>query len=130
MDFYERKLKDNPTMPKYNHSLAALYVAENRLNDASNHYKQVMTHAPNNVMARNDYALLLSNTGKKGESIVEIKKAMLVQQDHPLLRKNAAALTAKSGIYGEALEHATRAVQMEPFDPVNHRNIAKIYSIR
>lgn len=37
--FFDEKLKDNPTMPKYNVCMASLYAAKGNAKDADYHYK-------------------------------------------------------------------------------------------
>ena len=60
VNFYARKLKENPEMPRYNHLLAALKVKEKDETGAMLHYKAAIENAPDNIMARNDYALYLT----------------------------------------------------------------------
>ena len=88
VDFYSRKLKDNPAMPRYNHLMAALKIKEKDLDGAVSLYKAAIEHGPENVMPRNDYALFLAKKGDREGGIKEMRAAIEIQSESALLRNN------------------------------------------
>lgn len=128
IDFYEDKLASNPTMPRYNHCLAAITSAVNDNEKADNHYRQAILAAPNNVMIRNDFALHLAKQQHKDEAIKELEKARLYVEENATLEKNLGAMLGRKGDYRNALQHTLQARILNPDDAMAHRNLARIYS--
>lgn len=126
--FYETRLADNPTMPRYNHLLGAMCAEKGEHALAENYFRNTITVTPNDIMVRNDFALLLAKQNRKEDALQEFKKATLVTEDSALLQKNIGAVQGNSGKYKEALESATRSRHLYPDDAMNHRNIAKLHS--
>lgn len=126
VSFYENKLIDNPTMPKYNHNLAVLMDAQGKKEHAGELYKQALSATPNNVMIRNDYAIYLAKKQEYLLATKELEKGLLVVEEQPTLHANLCAIHARTGKFDEALEHARRARQLRPELPMNLRNLARI----
>lgn len=130
VEFFESKLDANPGNARYNNFMASLKTYENSpssMEEAGYYYRNTLAVQPQNILARNDYALYLAKNGNVKEGIHELNKTMITSEDIPIVRKNIAALYCRTGEYRQALEHATRTIQLNPNDPMSHRNIARIY---
>lgn len=125
-NFFENKLDAVPTMPKYNHCLAALKAASGDTATAEALYQTAIQNDPRHVMMRNDYALLVARKGNLSGSVDELKRALLINENQPTLHKNLGAVYARNGQYKVAEDHAKRAVNINERDPMSHRNLAKI----
>lgn len=126
--FFEQKLEDNPTMPRYNHCMGALADAKGRTEEATNYYRQAAANQPANLMIRNDYALHLEKKGFHKDALREYDKALLVSLDSAAIHMNMAAVHGLHGEYAPAMEHAQRAKDLNPNIPMNLRNLAKMQS--
>lgn len=125
-NFFENKLDVVPTMPKYNHCIAALKAAAGDIDAAETNYQMAIQNDPRHVMMRNDYALLVARKGNLSGSVDELKRALLINESQPTLHKNLGAVYARNGQYKVAEDHAKRAVHINERDPMSHRNLAKI----
>lgn len=124
--FFTDKLDQNPTNARYSDFKAILHDAQGEDSEAKACYLNSIALQPQNVMTRNDYALQLAKTGAYGDSVDELRKALLLRPEQPTLHKNISAVLARTGDYKIAAEHANRAVQLNPQDPMNLRNMAKL----
>jgi tetratricopeptide (TPR) repeat protein len=129
-DFFSEKLVDNPTMPKYNICMAALYGATGNNKDADFHYKTALMVDPGNIMNRSDYALHLTRIGKGTQAKHEMVKAQIITENQPTLHKNLGAIYARTGDFKAAEHHAHEAVLINPDDSMNQRNYAKMLNLR
>ena len=129
VDFYERKLVDNPTMPKYNQYLAAIVDSEGDRKKAESLYRTAVECSPGDVMIRNDFALNLHRQGQQSTAKRELQKALLVMEEQPTVHMNLGAVHARRGEYKEAMEHCRRARNARENFPMNLRNLAKIQSV-
>lgn len=127
-DYFKGRLQINPSVSRYTHLLGTLAQARGKVDEADQYYRQTILMAPNNVLARNDFALHLSRLGQKDDCIKELKKAELIVTDNSILHKNLGAAYGHRGDFELALQHATRARFLAPDDSMNHRNIAKLHS--
>lgn len=127
-DYLKGRLQINPSVSRYTHLLGTLAQARGNVEEADQYYRQTILMAPNNVMARNDFALHLRRLGQKDDCIKELKKAELIVSENGLLHKNLGAAYGQTGEFDLALQHATRARFLAPADAMNHRNIAKLHS--
>jgi tetratricopeptide (TPR) repeat protein len=126
--FFEKKIEDNPTMPRYNHCLGALADAKGHLEEATAYYRNAAANQPANLMIRNDYALHLEKKGFHKDALREYDKALLVSLDSAAIHMNLAAVHGLHGDYSPAVEHAQRAKDLNPNIPMNLRNLAKMQS--
>lgn len=128
--FFEKKLEDNPTMPRYNHCMGALADAkgEAHMEEATTFYRQAAANQPANLMIRNDFALHLEKKGFHKDALREYDKALLVSLDSPAIHMNLAAVHGLHGDFVPAMEHARRAKDLNPSIPMNLRNLAKMQS--
>ena len=128
--FFEKKLEDNPTMPRYNHCMGALADAKGgaHMEEATTYYRQAAANQPANLMIRNDFALHLEKKGFHQDALREYDKALLVSLESPAIHMNLAAVHGLHGEYGPAMEHAKRAKDLNPSIPMNLRNLAKMQS--
>jgi tetratricopeptide (TPR) repeat protein len=124
--FFDDKLAENPYNVRYNHFQAALQQHLGNDQEARARFRHIISIAPSNVMARNDYALLLAEKKEYDDSVREFNRALLINNEQPTLQKNLCAIQGRVGNYNEAHEHAYRALQLNDLDPMNHRNMAKI----
>lgn len=124
--FFEQKLVDNPTMPRYNHCLGALADAKGKMEEATGYYRNAAANQPANLMIRNDYALHLEKKGFHKDALREYDKALLVSLDSAAIHMNLAAVHGRHGEYRTAVEHAQRAKDLNPDIPMNLRNLAKM----
>lgn len=124
--YFEKKLLTNPTMPRYNHLMAMLKVAEHDHKAAEGHFIAALHTNPGDIAVRSDYALLLARKGEFTAAKEQYRKATIVAPDSIMIRKNLSAVHARQGDLTTALQHATRTLQVAPDDPVAHRNFAKI----
>lgn len=124
--YFENKLQSNPTMPRYNHLMAILKVAEHDHKAAEGHFVAALHSNPSDIAVRSDYALLLARKGEFEASKEQYRKATIVAPDSIMIRKNLSAVHARQGDLSTALQHARRTLQIAPDDPVAHRNFAKI----
>jgi tetratricopeptide (TPR) repeat protein len=129
INFYEYKLFDNPTMPKYNHNLAALMEGKGRIERAGELYRHALSAAPNNVMTRNDYAMHLAKKQEYLLATKELQKGLLIVEEQPTLHANLCAIHARTGKYDEAVQHAKRARELRPELAMNLRNLARIQNL-
>lgn len=147
ISYYQQKLLENPTMPKYNHHLAILLTKQqqqqqqkqpNKQEQAAEYYRKALEASPNNVMIRNDYALFLHHNRQPQEpqpdknslaACNELKKGLLIVEKQPILHSNLCALYARTGRYQEAMQHAKRSSELRPEYPMNIRNLAKIQNL-
>lgn len=127
-DYFKGRLQINPSVSRYTHLLGALAQARGKVDEADQYYRQTILMAPNNVLARNDFALHLSRLGQKDDCIKELKKAELIVSENSILHKNLGAAYGHRGDFELALQHATQARFLAPTDAMNHRNIAKLHS--
>lgn len=125
-DFFKGRLSVNPSVSRYTHYVATLSDARGQVEEAGKYYRQTIVMAPNDVMARNDFALHLNKQNRKEDAIKELKKAELIVSENSILHKNLGAIYGNSGNLEDALRHATRARFLAPNDAMNHRNIARI----
>lgn len=126
--FFANKLEDNPSMPRYNHCMAALKDARGQVEEATQYYRNAAANQPANLMIRNDYALHLEKKGFHKDALREYDKALLVSLDSAAIHMNLAAVHGLHGDYAPALEHAQRAKDLNPDIPMNLRNLAKMQS--
>lgn len=127
-NFYDKKLQNNPEMPRYNHLMASI-ASERGLEDKANgYYRQAITAQPGNLMTRNDYAVHLARSNRKEDALHEFKKATLLTEKNAVLQKNYAATLGNSGHFNEAIAAATKARFLDPSDAMNHRNLAKLHA--
>lgn len=124
--FFEKKLQNNPTMPRYNHLMAMLKVAENDHKAAEGHFIAALHSNPGDIAVRSDYALLLARKGDFDASREQYRKATVLAPESLLIMKNLSAIHARQGDLSTALQHATRTLQVAPDDCIAHRNFAKI----
>lgn len=129
VDFYEQKLIDNPTMPKYNQYLAAIADSEGDKERAGQLYRTAVGCSPGDVMIRNDYALHLQKHGEQKYAERELKKALLIVEEQPTIHMNLGAVYARRGDYQSAMEHCKRAKEVRTNVPMNLRNLAKVQSV-
>lgn len=126
--FYEEKLENNPTMPRYLHFMSAMTAEKGEVDTANSYYRRAIESDPNNIMVRNDYAVHLARNNRKEDALNEFRKARIIIEDNAVLEKNTAAVLGNTGRYQEALDAATRSRFLNPNDAQNHRNIAKLQS--
>ena len=125
--FYQNKLIENPGNARYNHFLGTLRNAEKKYGEANLLFQKTLAIQPNNILARNDYAIALSTQNRNRDGVTELQKAMLQNEDLPVIRRNIAVLYGRYGDFNSAVTHAVRAVQLDPQNSQGHRNLAKIY---
>jgi len=132
IDFFEKKLENQPGIARYEHLLGSLYAAKGDDVKATSYFKNSLANS-NNIMTRNDLALHMArsenlrNPDKFKECVTEFKKAFVIAGDEqPTLHKNLGALYAAHGDYNEARVHARRALEINPNDSSNHRNLSKV----
>jgi tetratricopeptide (TPR) repeat protein len=124
--YYESRLAKNPSVSRYTHFMGALSTARGEVADAGKYYRETIQNAPQDVLARNDFAIHLHDQGRKEEAIKEMKKASLIVSEHGFLEKNYAAIEGNAGQFQSALNHARIASHLLPNDDMNHRNLAKL----
>jgi len=128
-EFYDKKLAKEPTMPRYNHCLAAMTAAAGEMEVSSNLYRKALAYDENNISLRSDMSLHLSKVGRQQEAIDSMKKALMFHPHHGMLHKNLAGIYATKGRYDEAQSHAIQALYADTDDAMNHRNAAQIYEM-
>mmetsp|Transcript_17176 Transcript_17176/g.28731 ORF Transcript_17176/g.28731 Transcript_17176/m.28731 type:complete len:269 (-) Transcript_17176:233-1039(-) len=126
--FFEKKLEDNPSMPRYNHCMGALMDNKGQMEEATHYYRNAAANQPANLMIRNDYALHLEKKGFHKDSLREFDKALLVSLESAPIHMNMAAVHGLHGEFAPAMEHAQRAKDLNPNIPMNLRNLAKMQS--
>lgn len=126
--FFEKKLQDNPTMPRYNHCLGALKDAKGEMEEATTYYRNAAANQPANLMIRNDFGLHLEKKGFHRDALREFDKALLVSTESPAIHMNLAAVHGLHGDFDLALRHGQRAKDINPNIPMNLRNLAKVQS--
>jgi tetratricopeptide (TPR) repeat protein len=127
-DYLKGRLEINNSVSRYTHLIGTLAEARGNIEEADQYFRRTILMAPNNVMARNDFALHLGRLGQKDDCIKELNKAELIASENSLLHKNLGAAYGKRGDFELALQHATRSRFLAPNDAMNHRNIAKLHS--
>jgi tetratricopeptide (TPR) repeat protein len=129
--FYDEKLQNYPTMPRYNHMMASIASEQGKKNEADYYYRQSLYNAPGDVMIKNDFAvhLIRNYKDRKEDAEKELKKALIHVNDNPLLHKNMAVVLGSKGDFRKALDHANQARFISPNDAQNHRNIARLHDV-
>lgn len=115
-------------MPRYLHMMGAISSEKGESQQADAFFREACFNQPNNIMARNDFAVHLAREDRKEHAIQELRKGLLqVDGQNATLQKNMAAVRGRSGDFLGALENATQARYLNPNDAMNHRNLAKIH---
>ena len=97
--FFDKKMRNGShNNARYNHMMAALAEAAGDKDRTTYHFQNAVLNDPNNVLIRSDYAMQLATQGKYGfkQAQEEYRKALILQEDHPVLRKNYGATLGMS----------------------------------
>jgi Tfp pilus assembly protein PilF len=97
VEYFAKKLHDNPSSVRANQGMAALLLREQKVDQAMDHYAAAAMAAPGDIMVRNDYAIALAKTGSKRDGVEVMRSALQMDADNPGLRNNMSALLSRKG---------------------------------
>lgn len=112
-------LKNNPDDPVFNFYLGDQAMARKAYGDAEQSYQKVIARTPDNVVALNNLAWVLHQSGKPGAVDLIEKAARLAPNSAPVLDTQAEIQVA-AGRLTQAVQSQRRAVDIDPGNP-NYR---------
>jgi len=121
----ERWLKDHPRDTGMWFHLGDAAVAQNRLAEAEERYRQVLQLQPKNVQALNNVAYMLAKQNKPG-AVALAEKAVQLAPGRAALMDTLAASYAQENQLTKAVEMQTRVVALAPEAPQYRLTLARL----
>lgn len=119
-------LKDHPRDTGMLFHLGDAAVAQNRLPEAEQRYRQVLALQPKNVQALNNVAYMMSRQNKPGALPLAEQAAQLAPSNAAVMDTLAASYAVERQL-GKAVEAQTRAVALSPDAPQYRLNLARLH---
>lgn len=119
-------LKDHPRDTGMLFHLGDAAVAQNRLAEAEQRYRQVLAFQPKNVQALNNVAYMLSKQNKPGALALAEQAAQLAPANAAVMDTLAASYAQERQL-GKAVDAQGRAVALAPDAPQYRLNLARLH---
>lgn len=94
--------------------LGLCHYYENELEQALGQFQRVLDFEPTQVQARIMVALVLLKQGRTDDAIIEIKRAIKVDEDNAFAQNVLGSAYMAKGMYEEGLEALNRAIEIDP----------------
>ncbi|MFC1496858.1 tetratricopeptide repeat protein [Verrucomicrobiota bacterium] len=104
---------------KTRNAIGIIRVTENAYTDAEKEFREAVRIAPNYVEAKNNLGIVLRDTGRPDEALIEWSEALKEHQGDGTTRHGTthyciAALNASKGNYSRAIGHYEKALMFRP----------------
>ncbi|KAL3668820.1 hypothetical protein V7S43_006113 [Phytophthora oleae] len=127
MEYFQRKIDENPMNANAHHHLAVLAKAGGDQETYARHSRIACLTQLGGPEVSNELALTKLQGGQREEAETLLHQTIARWPTFPPAYCNLAALLAKRGQYSEALAHSATALRLAPNDPSLHRNLAQVY---
>ena len=107
--------------------LAFIHDVRNRKREAEDHYRAVLEQDPDNLQARNNLAVLLTESGGDPAEALRLARAAVEgQRDNPTLLDTLAAAQHHAGRVDDAAATMQRVLELDPGNPEWQVRLAEI----
>src|SRR5436309_2997489 len=103
-------------------NLGSALIAQGKLAEASEHYRQALSINPNDADAHTNLGMALARQGKLIEASDQFRRALEIMPDNADVHYNLGMALARQGKPAEASEHFQAAVRINPNDADAHYN--------
>jgi len=128
MEWFVAELQKNPKDSRSHRNLAALLLADGRIEKALQHYEVAIQNEPRNPGLSNDMGVALLKAGNKSRAKLFFEQAIDLAGDKGCSQAhmNIASLYANQGDWNRALDHCNETLRLTPRNAAAHRNKAKV----
>ena len=107
--------------------IAVQHHQAGRLQQAQQHYEEVLRVDPQNVDGLHLLGVVLNQQGNHARAIESIRAALQLQPDSPVFLTNLAAVHSSAGNHAEAAAYCQKALQVEPGNLKAHFDLGCAY---
>jgi putative PEP-CTERM system TPR-repeat lipoprotein len=119
-------LNEHPADALFRFHLGDIAFRQNDLPLAESRYREVLKLTPDNYLALNNVAWVMTLQGKRG-AVPYAQKASELQPSQPAVLGTLASALANEGQFDRAIELQQKVVEMQPKAPLFRLNLARIY---
>jgi tetratricopeptide (TPR) repeat protein len=116
-------LTKNPQCWMAHNDLGIVLVSLGRVQEATEHYEQVLQINPRNAAAHNNLGLALVSLGRVQEAIAHYEQALQIKPDYAEAHYNLGIALAQTGKIEEAVAHYEQALRIKPDHAEAHYNL-------
>jgi tetratricopeptide (TPR) repeat protein len=127
---YQQALASEPTNLFAHHRLAAIYLAQNQLEQAVEHHRAILNAEPQEQAVRTSLAHMLQLLGRHKEAVWEYEKALCLDPDNWDLQLELADQFERMGNSDAAIHRLRSLCEKNPQFPDLHLRLANLYSTR
>ena len=106
---------------------AAIYLDQNRIDEAGNEYKKVIEVAPDDIRAHQALGEIYIRERYFDEAIEKYEKVVKLDPTKKALLDSLANLYIRKGEIPKAIEKYEQIISLEPQNPVTHRMLGEFY---
>jgi protein O-mannosyl-transferase len=120
---YSATIDGNPTCWMAHNNLGMTLAARGRLDEAIDHYREVLNLRPRCELAYNNLGVALARRGRLDEAIDHYQKALEIRPDYAEAHNNLGNALAKRGQTDDAIDHYQKALKTRPDYASAHNNL-------
>lgn len=119
----EHMLRITPDAAPLHNNLALTLAAQNRFEEAIEHYRKVLEIEPKHVAAHNNLGVALESLGKVDQAWNHYQQALQFDQNDAPSHYNIANILSAQGKLDEAINHYRQALAAKPYKAQAHNNL-------
>jgi len=119
----ESQLISFPKSPILLNILGAIFVRQNRLQEALSSYEESIKVNPNYVQAYNNLGVCMYKLGKIHEAIQSYQKAIKINSNHPEAHNNLGTAYKTLGENEKSISCFKKAIEIQPNNADAHNNL-------
>jgi tetratricopeptide (TPR) repeat protein len=103
--------------------LADAFMAQNKLDEAAQEYRNALAIFPNNYNAHNSLGMVLDKQGLKQEAINEFRRSLAIKPDQATIYSQIGRILTETHQIPAAVEEFTQALQYDPANANAHNDL-------
>jgi tetratricopeptide (TPR) repeat protein len=119
---YERWLESEPDSAPLHDTIASLYLALNRPQDAVRHFRAAAHIDPDSAAPHFNLGTALTVAGDYESAVLEYQRALAIRKDYAQAHNNLGSILLQTGSLQDAIGHINEAIRLDPNNAQAHYN--------
>lgn len=127
LPYLERVLERSPNNARVQTVVGAMYLDDQRLNEAEQAFRAALAVNKDNAEALNGLGLTLAKQGRAAEAKKDFEQAIALRRDYSEAINNLGVLYVKQGKVNDAISAFTYGIKVAPNEDILYLNLGRTY---